>query len=115
MNATGTIHAGKRIKPGGRYDRFLTYLRAHPGATTREICRNAEIYAFTPTVSELRKMGYVIGREYVGTTENGAKLNRYHLIKGPCAVPVARQETQQEGDGKVLADAPAPSADKELF
>jgi hypothetical protein len=115
--AVGHIHAGKVIRPGGRYDRILRYLRAHPGATTRDICLHAEVYAFTATISELRRMGYVIDSEFVRTSEGGAKVHRYYLDideNRKAAAPVARQETQPEGAGITPAgNTPAPSAVKQ--
>jgi len=79
--AVGHIHAGKVVEPGGRYDKVLQFLRAHPGATTRDICRGTEVYAFTATISELRRMGFTIEQEFKRITDNGAKVHRYYLIE----------------------------------
>jgi hypothetical protein len=79
--ATGRIHHGSEIQAGGRYDRFLAFLRSHPGATTRDLMLGAEVCAVSALASELRAMGYRIECEYKRTTESGARVHRYYLIE----------------------------------
>lgn len=109
MNATkppGHIHAGKEITPGGRYDRFLTYLRAHQGATTREIDDATGLCAISALASEIRAVWKKaqdpseIKCVFVGLSPLGARIHRYYLIEDrKAAAPVAQQETQPEGAG----------------
>lgn len=79
----GHIHAGKHIKPGGRYDRVLTVLRAagRLGATTLEIIQRAQVCAVNSVVSELRAMGYMIDCEPAGKSQDGGAVYRYFLIE----------------------------------
>lgn len=78
----GTIHCGKKIKPGGRYCRLLAALKAAglAGLTTRDITVQANICAVSTTVSELRKMGYAITCEPDGKSQDGASIYRYWLV-----------------------------------
>lgn len=78
---TGHIHSGKTVERGGRYDRFLSFLRAHPGATTREIMMGANVCAVSAIVSELRHMGYRIICDACGVDDSGARIYRYHLLR----------------------------------
>jgi hypothetical protein len=82
MRATGRIHAGRTIKPGGRYDRVLGFLRSRgtSGATTLEIVRQAAVCAVNSTVSELRAMGYQIDCHAEGRDPVGAAIYRYRLV-----------------------------------
>jgi len=79
----GTIHHGTDIQEGGRYDRFLSYLRDHPGATTRKIIDDTGLCAVSAIVSEIRAMKKPLRIEcrYVGKTENGSRVYRYYLIE----------------------------------
>lgn len=81
MSATGRIHAGKTIKPGGRYDRCLSLLRARggAGATTMEIVEGARVCAVNSLVSELRAMGYAIDCVPAGHSTDGGAVYRYSL------------------------------------
>lgn len=84
-----SIHHGKKIEPGGRYDRLLSFLRARgsEGATTWEIWEKARV-ASPPTVaSELRAMGWDIHVEPQGRSEEGAKIWRYWLLAEPKKSP----------------------------
>jgi hypothetical protein len=80
---TGRIHAGRKVKPGGRYDRVLAFLRLRgsSGATTLEIVRQAAVCAVNSTVSELRAMGYRIDCECEGRDPVGAAVYRYRLTE----------------------------------
>jgi hypothetical protein len=83
-----SIHAGKKIEPGGRYDRLLTFLRnrGYVGATTRELVVCAEVCAVNSTVSELRAMGYDIECEIEPHREGrSSKVYRYRLVTRPKA------------------------------
>lgn len=82
MSITGRIHAGKTIKPGGRYDRCLSFLRARGsvGATTMEIIQGARVCAVNSLVSELRAMGYAIDCTPGGHSEDGGAIYRYRLV-----------------------------------
>lgn len=82
MSATGRIHAGKTIKPGGRYDRCLSFLRARGGAggTTMEIIEGARVCAVNSLVSELRAMGYAIDCTPGGHSMDGGAIYRYRLV-----------------------------------
>jgi hypothetical protein len=78
----GKIHAGKTIKPGGRYDRVLTFLRARgaQGATTWEIIHAARVGAVSAVISELRSMGHPIPTSLPdGSSQDGAAMWRYWL------------------------------------
>jgi len=77
--ATGHIHAGREIVPGGRYNRLLSFLRAHPGATTLEIIQGADVCAVSAIVSELRQMGYAIACELQDVSCTGSRRYRYTL------------------------------------
>jgi hypothetical protein len=77
----GHIHAGSAVETGGRYDRFLSYLRDHPGATTRDLMIGAEVCAVSAIVSELRHMGRRIECRFERTTEAGARVHRYYLLE----------------------------------
>lgn len=83
MIPTGRIHHGRTIKPGGRYDRVLGFLRLRgtSGATTLEIVRQAAVCAVNSTVSELRAMGYRIDCESEGRDAVGASIYRYRLVE----------------------------------
>ena len=78
---TGHIHAGTAIKAFGRYDRLLTFLRRHPGATTREIMLGADVCAVSALVSELRQMGFDIEATFDRVTDEKARVYRYAIIK----------------------------------
>jgi hypothetical protein len=119
----GHIHAGSGITPGGRYDRFLCYLRAHPGATTREIDNATGLCAISALVSEIRAIWKKQGNpsdidcRFVGMTESGGRIYRYWLIENKQdAAPVARQETQSAGaaDGNHAVPA-AVNGKKEVW
>jgi len=79
----GTIHHGAEIREGGRYDRFLSYLRSHQGCTTRELMLGANVCAVSALASELRAMDrpWRIECRYERTTESGARVYRYYLIE----------------------------------
>lgn len=82
----GTIHSGKGIKPGGRYDRVLTLLRARggAGATTWEIIQEAHVGAVSAVISELRSMGHPIPESLPdGSSADGASIWRYWLLATP--------------------------------
>ena len=75
------IHCGKHVEPGGRYARFLDFLRQRGsvGATTREISIAIDDYAPGTTASELRHMGYTVECQSERTTIKGRKVFRYWL------------------------------------
>ena len=105
----GHIHAGKEITPGGRYDRLLSFLRAHPGATTREIMLGADVCAVSAIVSELRQMGYDIGCEFAMISHLGGRIHRYTLNQTAVA-PVAQPGTRSAGEvNRPNGDAASPA------
>ena len=89
MSRTGRIHAGRHVKPGGRYDRVLTVLRGagKHGATTLEIIKCAQVCAVNSVVSELRAMGYSIDCEPAGKSQDGGAVYRYRLVEARPGVP----------------------------
>ncbi len=76
----GTIHCGKTVSPGSRYDKFLRFLeaRGEAGATTREIQQGAPVCNVSATASELRAMGYPVSPAVLErVSEEGTKVYRY--------------------------------------
>lgn len=118
----GHIHAGREIAPGGRYDRLLSYLRARPGATTREIYDATGLCAVSAIVSEIRAIWRKAGDSrdidcrFIGTTDTGGRVHSYWIIeKRQAAEPVARQETQPAGTAEGNVAAPAAVKQLSLF
>jgi len=96
----GRIHAGKKIKPGGRYDRVLTFLRERgpQGATTWEIIHQARAGAVSAVISELRSMGHPIPPSLPdGSSDDGASLWRYWLTESTEAQQAYADACRQRG------------------
>jgi hypothetical protein len=77
----GKIHAPRHIRPGGRMDRFLTFLRGRgeQGATTLEIVQHARVVAVSAIAAEARAMGFSVDCREEPRSPDGAKLFRYRL------------------------------------
>ncbi len=73
----GKIHAGKRVKLGGRYDRVLGLLRVRGsiGASSFEIQVEARVCSASTVISELRAMGL----RFRDAAEKGTHAKRYWI------------------------------------
>lgn len=83
MTWPGKMHAA-RLDKSGRLQRVLAALLAAgpAGITTRDLSRQAEVYAAGTYVSELRANGVRVACECERMTEGGARVYRYRLV-GP--------------------------------
>lgn len=99
MSRTGRIHAGKAVEPGGRYDKFLRFLRARgaSGATTLEIIQATADCAPHTTKAELVAMGFNVTCTPEKSTDSGRRVFRYRLVEAAPQPPTMPAGPLQQG------------------